>query len=530
MKKWLIPILLIGYTTFSTAQTKHQTVHTPKMVVGIKIEGLRIAHIKQLWKNFSIGGFRKIMTDGMVIEQMNHPILGTGTAADDATISTGSTPFYHGIVGNQYFDKQTNKATSILYDSKQKGIGTKDQLSAQKLLTTNIADEIRLKYPKAIIHSIGISPQSVIMYGGHCADAATWIDIQTKRWATSTYYNKGLYKLADDMNAKGECQRIMNKKWIPVASISSYRNPTNSGSRTIPFDYQPQETAKHKLAQWMNIPNANELVYQLAQRTIDSEPFGRDEQTDALFLQLTVKTPFQQTYAMTLAEQEDMYIRLDGILQRLIYKIEQKVGKTETLFFIIGSGGDAHAPSELITHQIPAGYFNAKSTLALLNSYLIAIYGQEKWIKGYYAKNIFIDKEKVEKKKINFTQMKEKISQFLLEFEGIQTVYTATEIHNMAGQASDERATIRNSSHPTTVGDFVFTLQPGWIEKNDNGTAITQRSNPHTSIPFILLQDGIEPHTKYGNFESTDIAPTICRLLHISTPNASIGKTIQITK
>lgn len=529
MKKWSIAILLL-LGIIQTGWTQEKKEYTPpRLLVGIKIDGLKTAHLHLLWKNFSVGGFRKLMTQGMIIEELNHPILDTGTAADDATISTGSIPFYHGVVGNHYFDKKRGEVTAILQDKKQKGIGTKHAFSAKKLLTTNIADEIKLKHPHSYVYSIGIDPHSAIMYGGHNADAVSWIDAKNSRWATSSYYNKGLYKWADDMNANGECQKIMSKKWTPVASITSYRYPTQQGSRTQPFAYTHSNSLKND--KWLCIPNANEMVYQLAQRTIDSEPLGRDKQTDALFLQFTVNTPFQQTYKLTLAEQEDMYIRLDGLLQQLFYKIEQKVGKAEVLFFVVGSGGDTHAPDELKKQQIPAGYFNAENTLALLNSYLVAIYGQEKWIKGYYAKNIFINKKKVAERKINLTEMKEKITQFLLEFESIQAVYTATDIRNLAGQTDDDRAYIRNSYHPTKSGDCIFTLRPGWIENTTNGATISQSSNPRTTIPFIVLKEGIAPHVKtQKTFETIDIAPTICSLLRLSRPNAAIGKTIKLEK
>jgi len=47
--------------------------------------------------------------------------------------------------------------------------------------------------------------------------------------------------------------------------------------------------------------------------------------------------------------------------------------------------------------------------MALLNSYLMAVYGYEKWVTGYYGKHIFLNKGLIEEKEIDFKKMQESV-------------------------------------------------------------------------------------------------------------------------
>ncbi len=517
-------IILFSFSLICFSQEK-QT-EPPRLVVGIKIDGLQADHLQKMWKYFTPGGFRKIVSESASFERMQHPIISAGNAADAATFMTGTLPFYHGVSSDYYFSKADNQVISILFDKNQNGIGTRDKFSAHRLLTSTLTDELILNNPLSQVHSISLNAEDAVILGGHTATSVSWIDDAANRWATTTYYSRGLSRWADLINVDGTFKRLSEEKWVPSASIPTYNNPTAKGSKSVGFSYNPLEKQVGNKTLLKNTPAANSLVTELARNIIEKEQLGMDKNPDVLMLQYTVKAPNQIISSLNTAEQEDMYIRLDRNLQTLLSVLTSKIGSDKLMVFVIGSASDSHSPVELGKNQIPAGLFNADRAMALLNSYLMAVYGQEKWISGYYGKNIFLNRKKIEEKKINLYEFQNKITDFLVEFEGIQAAYSVQNLLNFSGEPTDVRSKFRNSYHKNTSGDIVITLMPGWVEVDGKSRVVGDANNPQVFVPFYLMGKGIKSQQLSGEYKTTDIAPTISSLLRISIPNAAIGKII----
>lgn len=521
----IISFLLFGFSSYS----QERPTEPPRLVVGIKIDGLQAEHLKKMWTYFTPGGFRKIVSESAVAEKMQHTIVSAGNASDVATFMTGSYPFYHGVSGDNYFNRAENQVVSILNDKNQAGIGTKEKFSAHRLLASTISDELILSNRLSQVHSVAINPEDAVMLGGHNATSVSWIDDVANKWVTTTYYSKGLSRWADLMNVNGTFRQIISEGWTPSASISTFINPTHKGSRTMPFSYNPTDRRQGNTVQSIlkNTPASNTLVTELAKTIFDKEQLGLDKNTDLLLLQYTVKTPNQIGSSLTTAEQEDMYIRLDRNIQSLLSSLTSKVGNDRLLVFLLGSGTDSHSPVELGKNQIPAGLFNADRALALLNTYLMAIYGQEKWVLGYYGKNIFLNRKKIENKKLNLSEFHNRVTEFMTEFEGVQAAYSVSSILNFSGESNDVRSKFRNSFHKNTSGDIVLTLMPGWIEVDNTGRIVGEANNPQTFVPFYLMGKGIKSQ-QILNANTTDIAPTLTYLMGIPEPNASVGKVLEV--
>ena len=525
MRQLLILFILSG---FSLCFAQERQSEPPRLVVGIKIDGLQADHLTKMWQYITPGGFRKIVSESAFVQRLEHNIVSAGNAADAATFMTGSYPFYHGVSGNYYYSSQENQVVSVLFDKNQTGIGTKEKFSAHRLLSSTFTDELMMNNALSQVHSVAIEAEDAIILGGHTATSVSWIDDTTNRWVTTAYYSKGLSRWADLMNANGTFKELSTEKWTPSASISTYINSAVKGSRTAAFSYNPTDRREPNTAKTLlkNTPAANTLVTELARTIFEKEQLGTDKFTDALMIHYTVKIPNQITSSLNFAEQEDMYIRLDRNIQSLLHTITSRVGADKLLVFVVGSGSDVHSPIELGKNRIPAGLFNADKALALLNTYLMALYGQEKWISGYYGKNIFLNNKKIEDNKLNRIEFQSRITEFLLEFEGVQAAYTSSEMMKFSGEYSDPRTKFRNSYHKKTSGDIIITLMPGWIEVDNKGHVVGDASNPQVFVPFYLMGNGIKPQQLTGIYSSTDIAPTISGLLGIPQPNANVGKTL----
>ena len=521
-----ISTLLLNQNLF----TQPSVTERPRLVVGIMVDGLQQKHLDRLWNYLDPNGFKRIIERGANCKNVSYNIVSTGNAADIANVMTGSTPYYNGIAGTNYFKRSDREIHSILDDENQIGIGTKMTVSAHNLLSSTLLDELMLAYPnKSKSYVVAINAEDAIMMAGHTAKSVAWIDDVNMKWVSTGYYEDGLSRWADEMNTNGTFTNYLARTWSPLFNINTYFSKPHKEDKKWGFMYDPaSKKAKNSSVSIIKTtPSANGLVAELGLKIINEEKLGMDNSPDMLMLQFTVRTPDEKTFALQSAEKEDMYYRLDKDIQNLLQKIDIKIGLDKTLIYMFANQTGVHSPAELGMNKIPAGYFNARRSIALLSTYLMAIYGQERWIDGYYGKNIFLNKSKIEEKKINFREMQQTVADFLMEFEGIQAAFPASQILNMSGNADTQTTRIRNSTNKNNAGDVIITLLPGWIEVDDKNVPVGESNAIVSYTPLYFYGWQIKPQKIETSYQTIDIAPTLSKILNIPIPNAATGKPIE---
>ena len=135
MKRVTIIFLLIPL--FSFAQ--------PRLIVGIMVDGLQQRHVEQLSDRFGTGGIKKLTSQGAAFSRITCNTLSAGNASDIATLTSGTVPYYHGVVSNQVYNRLTDKIESIFLDQHQSGIESHLKLSAKNLRATTFIDELMIR-------------------------------------------------------------------------------------------------------------------------------------------------------------------------------------------------------------------------------------------------------------------------------------------------------------------------------------------------------------------------------------------------
>jgi len=529
-------IIFLIFTSFVISQnsfSQPNVIQQPRLVIGIMVDGLQQKHIDLLWNYLDTNGFKRIVEKGANFQNVHYDIVSAGNASDIASVMTGATPFYNGIAGNNYYSRSAKEIQSIIEDVNQIGIGTKETVSAHNLLSSSIIDELMLAYPnKSKSYAVAINAEDAIMLGGHTAKSVAWIDDVQQKWVTTGYYADGLSRWADEMNFNGTFNTYATRSWTPMYAINTYFTAPNKEDKKNGFIYDPSSKKPKNGTTTIlkTTPTANSLVAELGLKIISEEQLGMDKYPDILMLQFTVRTPSEKTFSLQSAEKEDIYLRLDKEIQNILLKIDSKIGLDKTLVFMFGNQTSVHSPSILGENKIPAGYFNAGRSMALLSTYLMAVYGQERWIDGYYAKNIYLNKKKIEEKRINFREMQQTIADFMLEFEGIQAAFTSSQVLNYSGNGSSILDRIRHSTNKNSAGDIIITLLPGWMEVDDKNNPVGESNAITSYTPLYFFGGEIKPQVVLTSYKTTDIAPTLSRLLNIPMPNATIGRPMELTR
>ncbi|MBQ9705769.1 MAG: DUF4105 domain-containing protein [Paludibacteraceae bacterium] len=425
----------------------------PKLTVVVCVDGLNQQALAELRNYWPQGGLRTLDEEAHE-STIRFPQLVNGGTETLATLMTGTTPSRHGISQDRYFLRSDRKVHNILEDNEQTCIGCTEHLSPKALLSPTLTDEFRIRHGgKSRIYAIGIEPEHTIILAGHASNAWAWIDTQTPGWATTGYYSEGLAAAADKMNIDGRFEELASREWKPRMDPGMSLHPTQE-ERARSFAYNQKEVLRHS-------PAANTLVTELALNLQKDEQLGQGAACDLLLLEYTVVSPKAQSDLLRSAEQEDMYLCLNQDLGFLMEQLSKRLGRDHFRLIVTGKPAFGQGSDALGSANLELHYFNTERAAALINTYLMAMYGHERWIDGGYMGNIYLNRTLLEQKKMPLRELQQQVSSFLLEFEGVESAYPASDIALLPDRGEERK--LRASCNKRTTGDVVFTLQPLWV-------------------------------------------------------------------
>ena len=268
----------------------------------------------------------------------------------------------------------------------------------------------------------------------------------------------------------------------------------------------------------------NSIIRDFAASLIFNEAIGKDDITDLLTIEFTTNPSVVKKHLPLDAETEDLLLRLDGEVESLLRLIDEQVGLHNTLIVCTA----INKPSELAVsdniYNTPRGVFNATKASSLLNLYLMALYGQGKWVLDQRGSEIYLNNEIITKSKLDRNTILKQACDFLLQVEGVANAISAADLTTANTIWFSNRAMLQNY-HLKRSGDIIISLEPGWSEELPDGRQLHRSwGNEYVPLAFygwrIARQDTAQP------IEIIDVASTICTFLEIAMPNGNEGKAI----
>ena len=510
----LLLVLLSINTVYAQQPVKKES---PKLVVTITIDQLRSDYLQLFLDGFGERGFKRLLREGLVFNDVRFEFPSVDKSSASATIFSGATPFYHGIVSDKIYDRKQKKELSSLYDSRFMGNYTSETLSPSNLLAATVGDALKgATAGMSDVFSIAPDYQAAILSAGHAANAAYWLDDLNGHWATTTFF-KNLPWYVDQYNTKESlASRITTLSWgnmYPADRYNYFPYVTNNGA----FQYQYKNYDRFRAIKTSAL--VNEEVTRLAERFFENASFGKKNVPDLFALSYYAGMAENRSIRDYTVELQDTYFRLDKELEKLFNLIDKKVGLKNTLIVLTSTGyfRENEKPSEQV--NIPLGEFHPKRSIALLNMYLMAIYGEGNWIEHYYNNQLFFNKKLIEDKRVSMAEMQRKSADFLSELSGVQDVFTAYDIYHEKGNADFQQ--IRNGFHKNISGDLLLEIRPGWKVLDENGNQINSDSKYSVQNPLIILHPDFAAKTIQQKIRATQITPSICYILRIRPPNAA---------
>ncbi|MFD2915991.1 alkaline phosphatase PafA [Psychroserpens luteus] len=510
----------------------------PKLVVGIVVDQMRYDYLTRFDSKYGDGGFKRMINEGFNCKNNHFNYIPTYTGPGHASIYTGTTPKYHGIIGNNWYDKDTKEMVYCAQDDNVQSVGTNHnagKMSPNRMKTTTFGDENRL-FTQMQGKTIGVSlkDRGAILPAGHTANAAYWFHGRDEGvWISSTFYQNELPKWVSDFNASEAAESYL-KVWDTYYDISTY---TESGSDENAFEggFKGKEKANfpYDLAKLKDdnrgfdilkaTPYGNSLTTDFAIEAIKGEQLGQDDITDVLTVSFSATDYVGHNFGVSSKEIEDTYIRLDKDLERFFKFLDQQVGEGNYTVFLTADHGAVEVPSYLQSMKIPSGYLNNKETRTRFTDYLNAKFKSSDLIENISNDQIFLNRKHIDSLGLNINDVQEAMVNELIGYTHVEKVFSA---HTMTTSnfTNGIESLLQNGYNQKRSGDIILVADPGYISYGKTGSTHGSGLNYDTHVPLLFFGKGINHGETYDKTVIPDIAPTMSALLGISFPNAATGK------
>ena len=516
----------------------------PKLVVVIVVDQFRYDFLERFYDIYGKNGFKRLIDRGAVFTNANYDYVPTYTAPGHAAIFTGSVPAQNGIVGNLWFDRETNRMRIMVSDNDARlvtdagPVGNPGSYSPRALIGTTIGDQMRLANNlQSKVIALSQKDRAAILPGGQRPNGAYWFSNATGRFVTSDYYTKELPAWVKRFNETERPDKYFGQKWERALSADVYKRAQadNLAIQKSPvggkFPYVVtggEENPGQKFyAAFEFTPFALDYVASFAKASIEAESLGADQYPDLLSISFSTPDLIGHSYGPDSQEVLDTYVRLDRVLADLLDYIDRRVGLANTVIAMSGDHGVCPVPEYLSSMGYDAGRIDGKLVTDAVNKALGARFGEEKWVVGFVNDQFYFDRKLIADKRVIASEIERVAGEAALTVPGIVGYYTRTQIVEGRMPEGPIARRVVNGFHRLRSGDVCIVTKPfAFVTEGALATTHGSPYNYDTHVPVLFFGYGVRPGRYHVECSPSDIAPTLAALIGVEMPSNRYGRVL----
>ncbi len=440
------------------------------------------------------GGLSQISRYGLVYEDAHQDNFFNMTCPGHTAISTGAMPALTGVVLNRDWDYERREKRYCLADPDHVWLEAEEEsmdfgeagTSPKRILTTTLGDELKMRWPQdSAVVSVALKDRAAIPMGGHIADTVVWFALGSKKWTTSTYYQKDkqLPSWLKDFNQKRKFEK----------------------------DYEGTTQA---------IVDTTDLAISAGKQA----RLGSHKRPDILWVSYSTHDAVSHGTGDDLSAMSKIIKAEDLQIARLLIELKKWAGRKKFLVVLTSDHGNAINTATAAQKRILGGQLNYKNVLEKVNECMEDKGFSKKQdrpvVPFVYSMNFFLDKDYVGKEKAS-QSLKECVAEYRSS-----TLYALTKseiLENRIPQVpwlKDLAASL-----PSTTGaDVVGVLRPYWNSHDKNPVNHETPFVHDSHVPLMFWWPGSKHKSVTKRVSVLDLAPTLSRLLEVRRPSGSTGE------
>ncbi len=504
MRKLLFVLLLAAGLGVASAK--------PKLLVTIVLDQFRSDYLTRYRGDYH-AGFDTLLTKGAVFTNAQYEHFPTVTAAGHSTILTGATPAVSGIIGNEWFERQSGRKVTSVFDPLTSLLGGPlgaPGASPRRLLVDTVGDELKMAasgqtvgVPKVI--GISLKDRAAILPSGHMADAAYWFDTTSGRFVSSNYYFADLPDWVKEFDSGKPADQYAGNTWL---------------NHTMTTDL------KKLYADLDASPFGNELVEAMAERALISEQLGeREGVTDLLTVSFSANDYVGHQMGPDSEEVHEMCVRTDRLLARLLRAVDTAAGEGNALVVLTADHGVAPVPEVNQARRMPGGRIDAGAVAKAVEAALARKYGEGAWVQSDTESGLYFDQELIARHNLDRADVERTAEAAAITVAHVFRVYTREQLLTGAVARDQVSQRVMNGYNQERGADLLVLLEPYWISTKSATAHLTPFSYD-AHVPLIFLGADIKAGRYDQRVAMNDVAPTLATILEVETPAGSVGRVL----
>ncbi len=506
----------------------------PRLYVIVSVDQMRADYLERYGHTWT-KGLRRLVTRGARFTQSTYAYMNTVTCAGHATIGTGTNPATHGMVLNQWFEREGQRLAPCTEDPAAPLLPVigpvPDQApgnSGKRLLVPTFADELRAQSGVAPrIASLSLKPRSAISMAGHRADLVLWFDAQ-HGWTTSRAFADAVPAWLVEYASAHSPDADYGKTWTKLLPEGSYHwadngvgeGTPNGWTRTFPHDLTSKSGTPDRefRGKWEDTPFADAALTGLAKAAMDQLQLGRDaSRRDVLAVSYSVLDHIGHAFGPRSHEVQDVLARLDVTIGDLLDHLDRTVGRDHYVLAFTGDHGVSPIPEQMSTLGLDAGRVATVQLREQVDKALAPILGPGPHLAAIAYTDLYFVAGRYDALVANPEAMRATIAA-LESVPGVAKVYRGD--HIRAGLFSPDDGVARAIAagyHPARSGDLLLVPRAYWIT---SGAIATHGTAYHydSRVPLIFYGAQVKPGAYAGPASPADIAPTFAHLAGVTLP------------
>ncbi len=501
----------------------------PRLVVVISVDQMRGDYLDKFQHQWT-KGLKRLVTEGAWFRQADYPYYNNVTCPGHASISTGAVPAVHGMVLNQWWERDNSRIVSCTDDESQqlitygipvKGVGH----SAKHLMSTTLADEMRLQLsPAPRVVSISLKARSAITLGGHRPDVVVWLDEADGEWVTSTAFAKAPVPFIAGYIKAHPLKNEMGRRWDRSLPKDQYlydgspegRQRTALITKDFPHIVKGDgsEVAGAFTDAWESSPHSDSYLAGLAGASLDGLTLGRGPGADFLAISFSALDKVGHDFGPDSHEVQDVLMHLDREIGVLLDKLDRDVGRGKYVVGLSADHGVSPVPERLKAQGFDAGRINTVAVGRAIDEVLARQLGGGPYRTRVIYNDIYFN-EGVYLKLSQNSKAMEAVLESVRQTQGVWRVYRKEQL-----SATDPL------TRPSALGyfegrsgDLMMLGRAYWITSSSTTTHGTGHRYD-TRVPVLLFGAGIKRGEYLQPSAPIDLAPTIAHLMGITLPDA----------
>ena len=504
----------------------------PKLVVVLVIDQFRYDYLMRFRPYFGKGGFNRLL-DGAVFTDCRFDYASTITGPGHATLLTGTYPWAHGIIENNWYDRDQKREVYCVEDSSTHIVADREKasdspgFSPRRLTASTLGDELRMATDfrsKAV--SISLKERAAILMGGHTPSAAYWYDSGSGHFVTSTYYMPMLPAWVDDFNQQKPAKAYCGQKWQTLPETPGAGGKVLSEFKSTPGEPCPDS----KFLSWVdNTPYMNQLELGFASAAIRSERLGRGPETDLLTLSLSVNDYVGHRFGPYSEQVADTTLRTDRYLAAFFDDLDKQVGLSNVWITLSADHGVAPTPAYVLEHNLGLGTAHPKDVRAAAEKALTDAFGPGPWIENQDEIYLFLNRETLKKQNVAESKAEEVAAQAAASQPDVAAAFTRTQLltGNLPNSPMARKAA--NSFNAKRSGDVFVVFMPFAVPSaSATGTTHGTPWNYDEQVPLIFWGSAFKPGFYANACQPVDLAATLAAVLGLTQPSGAQGTPLTV--